>query len=71
MIYLKVSEYIAISNFRATQNNSDFQFFLQMKHMISRLQEKVDSYLSNLHNAVQSNDSYHMEKGQENVTSTM
>ena len=32
MVHLKIYTITAINNFRATQNNSDFQFLLQMKH---------------------------------------
>ena len=48
MLYLKIYTMTAINNFRATQNNSDFQFFLinetQLKpdlHIVARIEEHV------------------------------
>ena len=37
MVYLKVSDYIDINNFRATPNNSYFQFFYKNVTQLSLL----------------------------------
>ena len=37
MVHLKIYTMTAINNFRATQNNSDFQFFLTKEKQLSLL----------------------------------
>ena len=73
MVYLKISYYIGSQQFpRGITQPTIFFFFLISDTQLSLLkvlhnfntfcmQEKLRSYLSSLHNAVQSHDPYHMD----------